>query len=127
MQLIRPRDVRTLIEFQDGTTITVREIFADQVRWDTDRAKRGWPGLTESPILATGYMAWAAAVREGKFTGSWDQFCAQVVDTTKITVDGREIVYRDGRPFADDEPANMIEPDTFDDADPTTPATTAEH
>ena len=125
--LIRPRDLRTRIEFDDGTVITVREIFADQVRWDTDRAKRNWPALQDAPILASGYIAYAAAVREGKFSGSWDTFAATVIDTSKITVDGRDVTYRDGQAYADQEPAYVVEPETFDDADPTSPGIPGEH
>ena len=34
----------------------------------------GWPTFDKAPFLGMTYLAWASLKREGKYTGTWDDF-----------------------------------------------------
>lgn len=64
------------IEMLDGTTYEgVRTVLKDQVSYSTTRAKHGWPTMQDDPTLFINFIAYSALKREGKFSGTWDEFC----------------------------------------------------
>lgn len=51
-----------------------RVLNPDRVRWDMAATRNGWPNLDKAPFLGMTYLAWACLKREGKYTGTWDDF-----------------------------------------------------
>lgn len=70
-----------------GSAYEVQTIIADQVAFSHKRRQSKWPAITEDPLLAQNYIAFAAARREGKFTGTWDDFGLQTAEVTEETID----------------------------------------
>lgn len=57
----------------------VRVLFADRLAYERTAKARRWDVET-LPMTGAGYLAWAALKRTGQYTGSYDDFLAQVVD-----------------------------------------------
>ena len=54
--------------------LTVVTANPDLVQWDETRARKGWPTMTDAPMLWMTFLAWHAARRLGHFTDGWDAF-----------------------------------------------------
>lgn len=68
------------------TPATVKIIYADRVRYDLERNRRGWPNFTDAAFLGMAFWAWAALTRQ-KLTDdpfdSWVETIADVEGTEK--------------------------------------------
>lgn len=70
------------VELDGGESYEVAVLNPDRVRWDMAATRNGWPAFDKAPFLGMTYLAWAGLKREGKYTGTWDDFkdrdCIQV-------------------------------------------------
>ncbi|GAA0898700.1 hypothetical protein GCM10009551_107060 [Nocardiopsis tropica] len=73
-----------------GPKYQVQTIIADQVAFSHKRRQAKWPAIADDPLLAQNYIAFAAARREGKFTGTWDDFGLQTAEVTEEEIDDDE-------------------------------------
>lgn len=64
------------VTMEDGTVHPVIVGNPDMLRYDEERAKRGWPSTaTEAPILWQTFCAWAALTRHKQLDGMpWEAF-----------------------------------------------------
>ncbi|MFT3877422.1 MAG: hypothetical protein QM708_13515 [Propioniciclava sp.] len=68
------------VELQDGRTYTdLRVTFTDRKRWEVAAKARGWDAERQ-PVTLAAFLSWAAMVRLGHFTGTFDDFVNQLVD-----------------------------------------------
>lgn len=58
----------------DGTEHHVEAIGADRHRWSMTAPKHKWPKMADDPDLWSGFLAWSALYRTGKYTQGYDQF-----------------------------------------------------
>lgn len=78
---------RTQITLNDGTTLVVRVLNPDYLRWDLSRGKKGWPSGQEAPFLFATFLAWSAAKREGAYEGTYEAFAEAATDVTPLDTD----------------------------------------
>lgn len=91
------------VELIDGTIYEdVRITFADRLRYEATAKARGWQP-DKQPMTGAGFLAWAALTRTGRYTGSYAEFCADVVD-----------VQLDDTAAAPDTTADPTQPDHLD-------------
>lgn len=76
------------VTFEDGRTETVYPRLGDTLQYSFVWKKRQWPSPQEDQILLSVFTAYAACRREGKFTGTFEDFQAQVVDFEEVDADG---------------------------------------
>lgn len=62
------------VELAGGESHEVAVLNPDRVRWDMAATRNGWPTFDKAPFLGMTYLAWASLKREGKYTGTWDDF-----------------------------------------------------
>jgi len=62
------------VELAGGESYEVAVLNPDRVRWDMAATRNGWPTFDKAPFLGMTYLAWASLKREGKYTGTWDDF-----------------------------------------------------
>lgn len=62
------------VELAGGESYEVSVLNPDRVRWDMAATRNGWPTFDKAPFLGMTYLAWASLKREGKYTGTWDDF-----------------------------------------------------
>lgn len=70
-----------------GEKFTVSTILSDQVAFENTARVRQWGTLQESPMRAAAFLSWKAAVRTGKFEGTFEDWCDSVYDATIDTKD----------------------------------------
>lgn len=76
------------VEMIDGTEhLGIKTVVADQMRFSTARKKHNWPALADDPLFGCTFMAWAALSRLGKYSESWDQFCADAAAVSEAGVE----------------------------------------
>lgn len=68
------------ITYRDGKREEVNIYSSDFVRWERESRRQGWGAITDSPILANTYLAWAGLFRSGKTTASFEDWL-DLVDT----------------------------------------------
>lgn len=70
------RRLELTVVMDDGTTHFVLVGNPDMLRYDEERAKRGWPSTaTEAPILWQTFCAWASLTRHKQLDGMpWEAF-----------------------------------------------------
>ena len=70
------------VHLPDGKSLEVTVRNPDMVRWDMTAAKHKWPGMEDAPVLWSTFVTWRAAVREGQYAGTWEDWsnrdCLQV-------------------------------------------------
>lgn len=76
------------VTFEDGRTETVYPRLGDTLQYSFVWKKRQWPSPQEDQILLSVFTAYAACRREGKFTGTFEEFQTQVVDFEEVDADG---------------------------------------
>lgn len=96
MTLRRMNRLRVLLELADSedlAEVTVQPDNRDMVRWDRARAAKGWPALSDAPLLFQTFLAWAAIRRLGSdiHTGDYESFETRCVEITAVDADGNEI------------------------------------
>lgn len=62
------------VELAGGESYELAVLNPDRVRWDMAATRNGWPTFDKAPFLGMTYLAWASLKREGKYTGTWDDF-----------------------------------------------------
>lgn len=62
------------VQLDGGESYEVAVLNPDRVRWDMAATRNGWPTFDKAPFLGMTYLAWASLKREGKYTGTWDDF-----------------------------------------------------
>lgn len=62
------------IELAQGDILEETVLNPDRVRWDMAATRNGWPSFDKAPFLGLTYLAWAALKRQGRYTGTWDDF-----------------------------------------------------
>lgn len=62
------------IELAQGDILAETVLNPDRVRWDMAATRNGWPSFDKAPFLGLTYLAWAALKRQGRYTGTWDDF-----------------------------------------------------
>lgn len=78
---------RSQITWPDGSTVVVRVLQPDYIRWDLSRGKRNWPLGQDAPFLFMSFLTWSAARREGVYDGTWEQFSEAVADVSALEAD----------------------------------------
>lgn len=70
------------VEMSDGTVHGPHRVtFADKVLAERTFRANGWD-LQREPIRLEGFFGFAALKREGIFTGSYEEFLEQLIDTS---------------------------------------------
>lgn len=64
----------------DGEPYVVTTTIRDQVNYSDAAGKRKWRGVSDDPLLFQNYLAFSAARRTGRHTGTWDQFLDTVAE-----------------------------------------------
>lgn len=78
------------VTYADGNTVTYDVINADLVRYDLTRARHKWPTMTDAPVLAATFWAYAAAKRNG-YEHSWEHFSEQdAVEIDALNFNGED-------------------------------------
>lgn len=62
------------VTLANNETYNAEVLNPDRVRWDMAATRNGWPTFEKAPFLGLTYLAWASLKREGKYTGTWDDF-----------------------------------------------------
>lgn len=72
--------------------VEVQAIQADTIRYDMMRARHGWPGIQDAPILWSTVVAWAALIRTGvQLSRKFDEAIEQIIAVETLTVDGSPV------------------------------------
>ncbi|WP_396190134.1 hypothetical protein [Flavobacterium sp.] len=89
--LLRTTYVRVQLEkpgTDDLEDITVRLDNRDMVQWDILRPRRGWPSMSDAPILSLTVSAWSALSRAGHITYTLDVFLERCLVVAPCDADG---------------------------------------
>lgn len=62
------------VHLASGEQLEVTVTNPDMVRWDMTRHKHKWPEMSEAPMLWATFVTWRAAVRQGLYTGTWEDW-----------------------------------------------------
>lgn len=82
------RRLQLTVTMDDGTVHEVTVGNPDMVRYDEERAKRGWGSATDVPMLWQTYCAWAALTRRKQLDKMpWEAFkiAAEDIEVLKAT------------------------------------------
>lgn len=83
---------RMRVSMSDGAEYTVRITNRDRVAWDKTAPRHKWGNASEVPFLASTFLAWSAAYREGLTDLKFEQFsdaCDDLADVTETDDDAR--------------------------------------
>lgn len=94
----------------DTIEITVQGDNRDMVRFDLIRARKGWPGSSDAPILWATVVAYFALLRGGDIpsTETVEQFIDRAINVTYLKDDGSPVTPEDalaGEGQADVDPS----------------------
>jgi hypothetical protein len=80
------RRLELTVTMDDGTVHEVTVGNPDMLRYDEERAKRGWPATaTDAPILWQTFCAWSALTRRKQLDGMpWEAFKFAAEDVTVV-------------------------------------------
>jgi hypothetical protein len=93
-----PEDGRVLpghrmrVCMNNGDEYTVRITNRDRVAWDKTAPRHKWGNASEVPFLASTFLAWSAAYREGLTDLKFEAFtdaCDDLADVTETDDDAR--------------------------------------
>lgn len=64
------------VEMVDGTTLSGRTIMPDMLRYEetAKRQKPPWGGISDNPAVWEAFVSWAALTREGKWSGTFEEW-----------------------------------------------------
>lgn len=81
------RRLELTVTMDDGSTLEVTVGNPDMLRYDEERAKRGWPAsAVDAPILWQTFCAWAALTRHKQLDGMpWEAFKYAAEDVTVVS------------------------------------------
>jgi hypothetical protein len=88
-----PTQERTLpghrmhVTMADGSEFTVRITNRDRVAWDKTAPRHKWGSASDVPFLASTFLAWSAAYREGHTTLTFERFQEQCDDLADLKPD----------------------------------------
>jgi hypothetical protein len=82
---------RVRIHMSDGSNYEVRILNRDRVLWDKTAPRKKWGAAQDVPFLASTFLAWAAARREGLTALNFDAFCDQADDVEDVKEDDDDI------------------------------------
>lgn len=85
---------RSQVTLADGTTFVVRVTNRDRVAWDMTAPRHKWGRAQDVPFLAQTFVTFAAAKREGAFTGTFDAFRDSCEEIEDLPVDDEADVIR---------------------------------
>jgi hypothetical protein len=85
---------RMRVSMADGATFDVRITNRDRVAWDKTAPRHKWGAATEVPFLASTFLAWSAAYREGLTELKFERFQEECDDLSDLSADGED----DARP-----------------------------
>lgn len=83
---------RMRVSMSDGAEYTVRVTNRDRVAWDKTAPRHKWGSASEVPFLASTFLAWSAAYREGLTDLKFEAFsdaCDDLEDITELDDDAR--------------------------------------
>jgi hypothetical protein len=75
------------VELKDGTVLRADSTSADYLRYEQVAKRHKWGSMTDNPAVWEIFIGWAAVVRTGQYSGTWEQF-ANVNDPDAVNVDG---------------------------------------
>src|SRR4051812_25041072 len=81
---------RMRVSMNDGAEYTVRITNRDRVAWDKPAPRHKWGSASEVPFLASTFLAWSAAYREGFTDLKFEAFvdaCDDLADITELDDD----------------------------------------
>ena len=78
---------RMRVSMADGAEFEVRITNRDRVAWDKTAPRHKWGSATEVPFLASTFLAWSAAYREGLTELKFDRFQDECDDIAEIKTD----------------------------------------
>ena len=76
---------RMRVAMADGSEYVVRITNRDRVAWDKTAPRHKWGSATEVPFLASTFLAWSAAYREGLTDLKFEAFADACDDLADIT------------------------------------------
>lgn len=83
---------RMRVSMSSGEEFTVRVTNRDRVAWDKTAPRHKWGNAAEVPFLASTFLAWSAAYREGLTDLKFEAFtdaCDDLEDVTEVDDDAR--------------------------------------
>ena len=78
---------RMRVAMNDGAEYVVRITNRDRVAWDKTAPRHKWGSATEVPFLASTFLAWSAAYREGLTDLKFEAFSDACDDLADITTE----------------------------------------
>lgn len=75
------------VTLADDTTLDLVVRNPDMVRFDMTRAKHKWPSMDEAPMLWATFVTWRAAVREGVYGDTWENWSDRDCLSVSMEVD----------------------------------------
>jgi hypothetical protein len=70
---------------------TIQSDNRDMCQWDVVRGRKGWPSMSEAPVLYMTFLAWHAMYRTGATKLMYEEFAKITVQVLPVDKSGEEL------------------------------------